>query len=61
MIMGIFYAIAMLGIFLPGYTAIQGNGDKLPIAIVNSDAGQYGAKISGQLKENLPFKEIKTD
>ncbi|EXY05686.1 MULTISPECIES: YhgE/Pip domain-containing protein [Bacillus cereus group] len=61
MIMGIFYAIAMLGIFLPGYTAIPGNVDKLPIAIVNSDTGQYGAKISSQLKENLPFKEIKTD
>lgn len=59
--MGIFYAIAMLGIFLPGYTAIPGNVDKLPIAIVNDDAGQYGAKISDQLKENLPFKEIKVN
>ncbi|MFJ8258364.1 YhgE/Pip domain-containing protein [Peribacillus asahii] len=59
--MGIFYAIAMLGIFLPGYTAIPGNIDKLPIAIVNDDAGEYGAKIANQLQENLPFKEIETD
>ncbi len=59
-VMGIFYAISMLGIFLPGYTAIPGNVDKLPIAIVNDDAGQYGGEISDQLKENLPFKEIET-
>lgn len=59
-VMGIFYAIAMLGIFLPGYTAIPGNMDKLPIAIVNDDAGEYGAKIADQLQENLPFKEIET-
>ncbi|MBA9026502.1 YhgE/Pip domain-containing protein [Peribacillus huizhouensis] len=58
--MGIFYAIAMLGIFLPGYTAIPGNIDKLPIAIVNEDAGEYGAKIASQLQVNLPFKEIET-
>jgi hypothetical protein len=54
--MGIFYAIAMLGIFLPGYTSIPGNIDKLPIAIVNDDAGEYGAMIADQLQENLPFK-----
>lgn len=60
-IMGIFYSLAMLGIFLPGYTAIPGNIDKLPIAIVNDDAGEYGAKIAGQLQENLPFKEIDTN
>ncbi|MDM5210766.1 ABC transporter permease [Peribacillus sp. NJ4] len=59
--MGIFYAIAMLGIFLPGYTSIPGNIDKLPIAIVNDDAGEYGAKIADQLQENLPFKEIDRD
>ncbi|MGE7765540.1 YhgE/Pip domain-containing protein [Peribacillus sp. NPDC096540] len=59
--MGIFYAVAMLGIFLPGYTAIPGNIDKLPIAIVNDDAGEYGAKIADQLQENLPFKEIETE
>ncbi|MGG4468677.1 ABC transporter permease [Paenibacillus alvei] len=59
--MGIFYAIAMLGIFLPGYSAIPGNVDKLPIAIVNEDAGEYGAQIASQLEENLPFKEIETD
>ncbi len=59
--MGIFYSIAMLGIFLPGYTAITGNIDKLPIAIVNEDAGEQGAKIADQLEESLPFKEIETD
>ncbi|WP_233879436.1 YhgE/Pip domain-containing protein [Virgibacillus halodenitrificans] len=59
--MGVFYAIAMLGIFLPGYTAIPGNIDKLPIAIINDDAGEYGAKIANQLEESLPFKEIETN
>ncbi|TYS47646.1 YhgE/Pip domain-containing protein [Bacillus infantis] len=59
--MGVFYAAAMLGIFLPGYSAIPGNVDQMPIAIVNEDAGAYGAQIAGQLQENLPFKEIETD
>ena len=59
--MGVFYAIAMLGIFLPGYTALPGNMDDLKVAIVNDDAGQYGAQISSQLSESLPFKTIKTD
>ena len=59
--MGIFYAVAMLGIFLPGYTAIPGNVDKLPIAIINDDAGKNGAMIAENLQENLPFKEIETD
>ncbi|MEY9977556.1 YhgE/Pip domain-containing protein [Lysinibacillus sp. RC79] len=59
--MGIFYAIAMLGIFLSGYSAIPGNVDKLPIAIVNDDAGEYGEKIANQLEKNLPFKNIETD
>ncbi|WP_312096379.1 ABC transporter permease [Niallia sp.] len=59
--MGIFYAIAMLGIFLPGYSAIPGNIDKLPIAIINDDAGEYGGTIADQLNENLPFKEIESD
>lgn len=60
-IMGVFYAIAMLSIFLPGYSAIPGNVDKLPIAIVNDDAGEYGSKIADQLEKNLPFKNIETD
>ncbi|WOD65808.1 ABC transporter permease (plasmid) [Niallia taxi] len=59
--MGIFYAIAMLGIFLPGYSAIPGNVDKFPIAFVNDDKGEYGAQIASQLEENLPFKNIQTD
>ncbi|MCG1010276.1 ABC transporter permease [Salinicoccus sp. ID82-1] len=59
--MGVFYAVAMLGIFLPGYSAIPGNIDQLHIAIVNEDAGEYGGEIADQLEENLPFKEIATD
>ncbi|KAB2331762.1 YhgE/Pip domain-containing protein [Bacillus mesophilum] len=59
--MGVFYAVAMLGIFLPGYSSIPGNVDQLPIAIINEDAGDYGATIADQLKENLPFKEIETE
>lgn len=59
--MGIFYAVAMLGIFLPGYTAIPNNIDKLPVAIVNEDAGEYGGTIAEQLQENLPFEEISTN
>jgi len=58
--MGIFYAVAMLGIFLPGYTAIPGSIDKLPIAIINDDKGEYGEMIADQLQENLPFQEINT-
>lgn len=60
-VMGIFYSVAMLGIFLPGYSAIPGNIDQLPIAIVNDDAGEVGAGIAEQLKESLPFKSIETD
>lgn len=40
--MGIFYAVAMLGIFIPGYSAIPNNVDQMPIAMVNDDTGQYG-------------------
>lgn len=59
--MAIFYAVAMLGIFLPGYTAIPGNIDQLPIAIVNDDEGEYGKMIAKNLGEQLPFEEIQTD
>ena len=59
--MGIFYAVAMLGIFLPGYTALPGNMDELKIALVNDDKGEAGAQIATQLQESLPFKEIDTD
>lgn len=59
--MGIFYAVCMLGIFLPGYTAIPGNIDRLPIAIVNDDKGEYGGQIAESLAEQLPFKEIEKD
>lgn len=56
--MGIFYAVVMLAIFLPGYKAMPGNIDKLPIAIVNEDKGNYGAQISKQLSNSLPFDDI---
>lgn len=59
--MGVFYAIAMLGIFLPGYTSLPGNMDDLKIAIVNDDQGQAGDQIASQLTESLPFKKIFTD
>ena len=59
--MGILYAVCMLGIFLPGYTAIPGNIDQLPIAIINDDDGDLGAQIAESLAEQLPFEKIKTD
>ena len=59
--MGVFYAIAMLGIFLPGYTALPGNMDELKIALVNDDQGEAGSQIATQLGESLPFKTIDTD
>lgn len=58
--MGIFYAVCMLGIFLAGYTAIPGNMDRLPIAIINDDQGAYGEQITKSLQKELPFKEIET-
>lgn len=59
--MGIFYAVCMLGIFLPGYTAIPGNIDKLPIAIINDDEGEIGSQIADSLAEQLPFEKIEKD
>ena len=59
--MGIFYAVAMLGIFLPGYTALPGNMDDLKIALVNDDKGEAGSQIASQLGDSLPFKTIDTD
>lgn len=59
--MGVFYAVCMLGIFLAGYTAIPGNIDRLPVAIVNDDAGEYGKTIEKSLVKQLPFEEIDTD
>ena len=58
--MGIFYAVAMLLIFLLGYSALPGNMDELKVAIVNDDAGESGTQIAEQLSESLPFK-IDTD
>lgn len=59
--MGVFYAVAMLGIFLPGYTALPGNMDDLKIALINDDKGEAGSQIAAQLGESLPFKTIETD
>ena len=56
--MGIFYALVMLAIFLPGYKAMPENIDKLPIAIINDDKGSYGDQISKQLNKSLPFDNI---
>jgi hypothetical protein len=58
--MGVLYAVCMLGIFLPGYTAIPGNMDDLRIAIINDDAGEFGEKIAESLEEQLPFKKSET-
>ncbi len=59
--MGIFYAVAMLGIFLFGYTALPGQMDELKIAFVNDDEGKAAKQIESQLTESLPFKTIDTD
>ncbi|MFX3631790.1 MAG: YhgE/Pip domain-containing protein [Candidatus Pristimantibacillus sp.] len=59
--MGVFYAVAMLLIFLLGYTAIPGNMDELKIALINEDKGEAGSQIAVQLGESLPFKTIETD
>lgn len=60
-IMGIFFAVGMLGIFLTGYKAIPENIDQLPIAIVNEDKGKYGEMITEYLSEKLPFEDIATN
>ncbi len=59
--MGIFYQIAMLGSFMPGYSALPANIDRLPVAIVNDDAGKIGATIAAQLGDKLPFEEMEQD
>ncbi|HWK24840.1 MAG TPA: ABC transporter permease [Ureibacillus sp.] len=58
--MGIFYAVAMLLIFLLGYSALPGNMDELKVAIVNDDVGESGTQIANQLADSLPF-EIDSD
>ena len=51
--MGVLYAVCMLGIFLAGYSAIPGNMDQLPIAIINEDEGEFGGQIAESLEEQL--------
>lgn len=58
--MGVFYAVAMLGIFLAGYSAIPGNMDQLRIALVNDDKGQAAKDIEKNLTKQLPF-EVEQD
>ena len=53
--MGIFYAVAMLWIFLIAYSALPGNTKKLNVAIVNDDVGELGEQIANELGNNLPF------
>ena len=43
--MSVLYAVAMLGIFLIGYTAIPGQMDELKIAFVNDDNGKASKQI----------------
>ena len=59
--MGIFYAVAMLWIFLVAYSALPGNSSKLKVAIVNDDVGALGEQIANQLGNNLPFKIERDD
>lgn len=58
--MGVFYAVAMLGIFLTGYSAIPGNMDDLKIAFVNDDKGDAAKNIEKNLTKQLPF-EVEKD
>ena len=59
--MGVFYAVMLLTIFLPGYKALPANMSELKIALVNDDQGEIGSQIAAQLRENLSFKTIDTD
>lgn len=54
--MGVFYAVAMLGIFLTGYSAIPGKMDDLKIAFVNDDQGSTAKNIEKNLMKQLPFE-----
>ncbi|KQO17904.1 YhgE/Pip domain-containing protein [Paenibacillus sp. Leaf72] len=52
--MMVFYQIAMIGMFMYGYSAVPKNLPDLTVAIVSEDE-QTGAKMVEQLKEQLPF------
>lgn len=56
--MGVFYAVAMLGIFLLGYTALPGQMDELKIAFVNDDKGKAAKQIEDQLIEVCRLKQL---
>ncbi|MFC5703319.1 ABC transporter permease [Cohnella faecalis] len=53
----IIYQFIMIGVVLPGYSAMPKNIEKLPIAIVNED-NEQGNEIVNQLKEKLPLKIV---
>lgn len=55
--MVIFYQVIMLGMFMPGYSAIPKNISELTVAIVNEDA-QAQDTIIPQLEQSLPFHII---
>jgi len=52
-----FYQIAMLLIFMSGYSAVPKNATELTVAVVNEDE-QTGSQLVSQLKESLPFKQV---
>jgi Predicted membrane protein len=53
----VFYQLAMLGIFLSGYSAIPKNMPNLSVAIVNEDK-PFGEEFVRQLSGQLPFQII---
>lgn len=53
----IIYQVIMIGVVLPGYSAMPKNIENLPIAIVNEDDAQ-GVEIANQLKEELSLKIV---
>jgi uncharacterized phage infection (PIP) family protein YhgE len=59
-ILGIFYQIAMVGLYIYGYHVLPGATNQLGINIVNEDGAQ-GAVIQEGLVPNLPFKNITSD
>jgi uncharacterized phage infection (PIP) family protein YhgE len=59
-ILGIFYQIAMVGLYIYGYHVLPGATNQLGINIVNEDGAQ-GAAIQEGLVPNLPFKNITSD
>lgn len=55
----LFYGLLMVGIYFSGYKAVPDKIDRLPVAIVNQDSNSQA--LQNQLKDNLPFKHVKTN